>query len=320
MYGPISSSISPPASMIRSPFACVVRLISFSIFLVLSATLSAQTSAAPNAGSPPIAVVPLDAKDPSAAASVTGPISASNGRAYIVSSGEIAAGSQTVRVTLPYRGSLDVCARSDIKLSADTSVPASSVPGLLIALQSGAIDASFAVVKNADVVQTPDFRIYIGGPGPGNVMVRLGQKGDTCVDNAASGSPYVLVSSVFDGGAYRVQSGQRVTFQHGSLHEVVDNEKESCGCPPPVPEGNEFPLAQSEGLAPAPKVASEAVNSEAKKQVLDVPPLVYQSPDHSAQATVLPPAAQPAAQTAPQKKPGIWSRVGHFFRTIFGAE
>jgi hypothetical protein len=320
MRGPISSRIYPPASMIESPVACAVRLLAFFIILVLSAALSAQTAAAPQAGSPPIAVVPLDAQDPSAAASVTGPISASNGRAYIVSSGEIAAGSQTVRVTLPYRGSLDVCAHSDIKLSADTSVPASSVPGLLIALQSGAIDANFAIVRNADIVQTPDFRIFVGGPGPGNVMVRLGQKGDTCVDNTASGSPYVLVSSVFDGGAYRVQPGQRVTFQHGSLHEVVDNEKESCGCPPPVPEGNEFPLAQSEGLAPAPKVASEAVNPEAQKQVQDVPPLVYQAPDHSQQASAAPPPAQPAAQTTPQKKPGIWSRVGHFFRTIFGAE
>jgi hypothetical protein len=312
--------------MIESPLAHWARLFAFSSISVLGAALSAQTDAAPQpqsqTGSPPIAIVPLDSKDPSAAASVTGPIRASNGRAYIVSSGEIAAGTQAVRVTLPYRGSLDMCAHSDIKVSADTSVPASDVPGLLIALQSGAIDASFAIVRNADIVQTPDFRIYIGGPGPGDVMVRLGQKGDTCVENTASGSPYVLVSSVFDGGAYRVQAGQRVMFQHGSLHEVVDNEKESCGCPPPAPEGNEFPLAQSEGLAPAPKVANEAVNPVAQKQVTDVPPLVYQAADHSAQQTsgTTQPATPTVAPTAPQKKSGIWTRVGHFFRSIFGAE
>jgi len=47
--------------------------------------------------------------------------------------------------------------------------------------------------------------------------------------------PYVLVTSVFDGGAYRVANrGRRVMFQHGSLHEVVDQEERavwmSAGC------------------------------------------------------------------------------------------
>ena len=91
----------------------------------------------------------------------------------------------------------------------------------------------------------------IGGPGAADVKLRLGQHGDTCVDNAGINAPYVLVTSVFDGSVYRVQPGQRVMFQHGSLFEVVDQEKEPCGCPePPKPNSNEFPLAQSAGLAP----------------------------------------------------------------------
>ena len=82
-----------------------------------------------------------------------------------------------------------------------------------------------------------------------------------------SNAPYVLVSSVFDGGAYRVQPGQRVMFQHGSLHEVVDQEKEPCGCPPPVRTSNEFPLAQSEGLAPlAPPAPSAAMELPAQRR------------------------------------------------------
>ena len=64
---------------------------------------------------------------------------------------------------------------------------------------------------------TPDFRILIGAPGSADVKVRLGQHGDTCVDNAGVNAPYVLVTSVFDGGIYRVQPGQRVMFQHGSV-------------------------------------------------------------------------------------------------------
>ena len=55
------------------------------------------------------------------------------------------------------------------------------------------------------------------------LKVRLGEHGDTCIDNPGAHAPYVVVSSVFDGGAYRVQPGQRVMFQHGSLSEVVYN-------------------------------------------------------------------------------------------------
>lgn len=284
----------------------------------------------------PIAIVPLESSSSTAAASVTGPIQAANGKAFITSSGEIAAGPGTVRVTLPYRGTMNVCAKTDVKLSVDTSVPPSQIPGLLIGLDSGALEASFAIIKNSDIVQTPDFRILISGPGSADVKVRLGPKGDTCVDNPDVNGPYVLVSSVFEGGAYRVQPGQRVMFQHGSLHEVVDNEKESCGCPPASAQGNEFPLAQSEGLAPTPGVTPPLETTKpTDKNGQQGPPLVYMGPgQESKNAPAAPPtskpqaaapaqpAAAPAAAPVPskQKKSGFFRRVGHFFGRVFGAE
>ena len=205
----------------------------------------------PQSESGPIAIVSLDSKSPDAAASVTGALSVSQGKAVIAASGTVNAGAQTTQVVLPHRGVLRVCAATSVKLAADSSVPAGETPGLLIAMDHGAVEASFATGRNADILLTPDFRILIGGPGAVELKVRLGQRGDTCVDNAGIDAPYVLVSSVFEGGAYRVQPGQRVMFQHGSLQEVVDQEKEPCGCPPPPApaQGNEFPLAQSEGLA-----------------------------------------------------------------------
>jgi hypothetical protein len=170
-------------------------------------------------------------------------------------------------------------------------------------MDHGAVEASFTTGHNADILLTPDFRILIGGPGAAEVKVRLGQHGDTCVDNAGVDAPYVLVSSVFDGGAYRVQPGQRVMFQNGSLHEVVDQEKEPCGCPPPLkPGSNEFPLAQSEGLAPLSHADGGAAAPSG-------PPMVYNEADHEPQ---------------PPKKPNIisriFSRIRNFFRRIFGAE
>ena len=273
----------------------------------------------------PLAIVPLDSKIPGAAAEVTGGMQVFNGRAFIAANGTITAGSQTTQVTLPYRGTLRVCASTTVKLAADSSVPAGEVPGLMIAMDQGAIEASFATGRDSDMVMTPDFRILIGAPGAAEVKVRLGQGGDTCVDNSGVNAPYVLVSSVFDGGAYRVQPGQRVMFQHGNLHEVVDQEKEPCGCPPAVSGPNDFPLAQSEGLAPTLHPAPVPVEPVGHADEA-TGAMVYNAADHAPQpgdaatAPAAPPPAAPPPAAANEKKPGFFRHVGHFFKRVFGAD
>jgi hypothetical protein len=281
------------------------------MFLIVSA-LQAQTAPPPNSG--PIAIVPLNNKNPDAAAKVTGALEVTSGKAIIAASGEVTSGTETTEVLLPHRGVLRVCASTAVKIAADASVPAEETPGLMMAMDHGALEMSFATSHNADILLTPDFRILIGAPGAADVKVRLGQKGDTCVDNAGTNAPYVLVTSIFDGGDYRVQPGQHVMFQHGSLSEVVDNEKESCGCPPPLHPGtNEFPLAQSAGLAPLPK--PEPGLAPPNSAPSPITPLVYNAPKPPA-----PEAPAAAAPPAPKKKPGFFSKVGRFFRSLFGAE
>ncbi len=288
---------------------------------------ASTVSSPPTTAVRPMAIVPVDS-----GATVTGAIQVSAGRAMITTSGSITSGDKTTDVVLPYRGILRVCISSTVKLAADNSVPAGETPGLMMALDHGAIEASFATARNSDILLTPDFRILIGGPGAAEVKVRLSQHGDTCVDNAGMDAPYVLVSSVFDGGAYRVQPGQRVMFQHGSLQAVVDQEKEPCGCPPaPNPGTNEFPVAQSAGLAPLPQTApvpvpTPAVAAPPTQQPLSEP-LVYQAPTtQPAPETPAPkesvPVAQPSPVPAPANasKPGFFHRVGRFFKRMFGAE
>ena len=250
----------------------------------------------PSAATHPIAIVPLDKKIPGYAAEVTGILQAFNGRAFIASNASITSGDQTAVVTLPYRGTLRICASTTVKVAADSSVPAGEVPGLMMAMDHGAVEASFATGRNSDFLLTPDFRILIGGPGAADVKVRLGPKGDTCVDNAGVNAPYVLVTSVFDGDDYHVKAGQRVMFQHGSLHEVVDQEKEPCGCPPDAKGGNEFPLAQSEGLAPTlhPAPVPEGPLGQTPQTTET---LAYNANDHA------PPAAAPAVEPAPAAAP-----------------
>ena len=277
----------------------------------------------------PIAIVPIEAANRDQA-QVSGGLQITNGTAYILNNGTVTSGSMTTNVVLPRRGVLRVCASTSVHLSADASVPAGEAPGLMMALDHGALEASFATGRNSDILLTPDFRILIGGPGSAEVKVRLGQHGDTCVDNSGPNAPYVVVSSVFDGGAYRVQPGQRVMFQHGSLNEVVDQEKEPCGCPPEAHPGtNDFPLAQSAGLASLEKPASapkSGVVAPAQPQQQLSEPLVYSAKpieQTPVAAASVPAPATPSAPPAPppaKKKAGFFRSVGRFFRKIFGAD
>ncbi len=281
----------------------------------------------------PIAIVPLDLDHPDRGPKVSGTFQVSNGKAIISSSAEVTSGPETTQVELPRRGVLRVCASTTVHLASDTSVPAGETPGLMMALDHGAVEADFATGRNADILLTPDFRILIGGRGAVDVKVRIGDHGDTCVDNPGADAPYVVVSSVFEGGAYRVQPGQRVLFEHGSLNEVNDNEKEPCGCPPATPDpnpANPFPLAQSQGLAPLAQT-SPIPPAPAGQPTPTAPPLVYIAPKADPDATpAAPPVEAPAAaaassansapSAAPKKKSGFFHRLGGFFRRIFGAE
>jgi len=305
----------------------------FLALLVVSLTVVCHAQQAASVG--PIAIVPVDSST-----NVTGALQITAGQALIGASGSVTAGAKTTEVILPHRGVLRVCASTTVKLTSDTSVPAGETAGLVMGLDRGALEASFATGQNADVLLTPDFRILITGPGAADVKIRLGEHGDTCVDNAGVSAPYVLVSSVFEGGAYRVQGGERVMFQHGSVHEVVTGEKESCGCPPPTnpdvqPATNEFPLAQSEGLTPTPPPIAAAPQVGAQSKAPDA---VITTMEHNAASVTpeqqekaeTPQAAVPAVASeqpapVPQKPakkshPAFTARIWNFFRRIFGAE
>ncbi len=285
----------------------------------------------PSMSTPPIAIVALDSSIPGAAISAGGAMEAWKGRAFFTGNGAITAGAAAAQVTLPYRGTLRVCPSTTVNLSVDSSAQAGEIAWLLMSLDGGAIETSFAIARNSDVVLTPNFRILIGGPGSSEVKVRLGQGGDTCVDNSGANAPYVVVSSVFDSGLYRVQPGQRVMFEHGDLHTVVDDEKEPCGCPPPGQKANEFPLAESEGLAPILTQPPAAATNQPAGGGSASTTLVYNAPENTPQPVAIPqpPAAPqtttgPASQATPphpqQQKPGFFRRIGRFFKRVFGAE
>ena len=284
-----------------------------------------------------IATVPIEG------VSLSGSLSVANGRATIGDDGSIRAGDKTAHVELTRGGSVDVCASTKLQLSTDKSIRDG---GLMMSVDRGAFEARYKTGRYSDVILTPDLRILISPPGRADVSLRVNSQGDTCVANHGKNAPYVLATSLFSGGAYRVQANQRVLFEHGSLNEVVDNEQEPCGCPPNVSvakagvtgrkaarpgesvaeKENPFPLAESEGLRKPPGPASEKPEPIGRTQTEVEAPLAY-SGRHPEALPAAAPRATKAEAAARRKavraeKPGgrrhrgILRRIGHFFRRL----
>jgi hypothetical protein len=266
--------------------------------------------------------------------SLTGSLSVANGRAAIANSSTVTAGDRTADVQLARGGSLKICATTTLHLSRDVAPISGSSDkdsaGLMLALDRGALEASYSTGRYSDVLLTPDLRILVSGPGEADVKLRVNLQGDTCVDNHGVRAPYVTVSSLMDGGVYRVQPGQRVLFEHGSLNQVVDNELEPCGCPVETPAAGSiqapdvagkhvggpsstpadtaFPTAVSEGLAAPPASPSTPVvpAGEAHAQVTaslsnDTPPTPPTQP--APPAAVATASAPPTVSSPPAPAP-----------------
>ncbi len=265
---------------------------------------------------------------------VSGAVDIAHGETVLQNGSEITAGKQSVPITLQRGGSLKLCSTSSVHLSKDRSIADPSSSALMMALNRGALEANYTVGTYSDVLLTPDLRILISGPGQADLRIRVNTQGDTCVDNHGANAPYVTVSSQLEGGAYRVMPDQRVSFQHGSLQEVVDHEPEPCGCPVVPPNSvaeNTFPIAESEGLAPAPKPSPAPIVPAGETHAQVTVPLTYNgenpAPTPPPAAPTATPAPAEAAVTAPQteppatppaSKPGFFHSVGHFFSRIFG--
>jgi hypothetical protein len=225
---------------------------------------------------------------------ISGDVHVANGDLQLGNGSTITAGNDTVPITLNRGGDLKLCATTSVHLSRDRSIQAADSSGLMLGLDRGAIEAHYETSKYSDVLMTPDLRILISGPGEADLAIRVSRQGDTCIDNRGPNAPYITVTSQMEGGLYRVQPGQHVSFLHGSLREVVDTEHEPCGCPAPVsvadagtsapvgaapghpvggpsstPADTAFPLAVSEGLAkpPLPSTTPVAAPGEVHAQV-----------------------------------------------------
>jgi hypothetical protein len=161
---------------------------------------------------------------------VSGAVTLQGSTTLLGNGSTVTAGHRTLAIHLMRGGELDLCATTSMHLSQKATSTNPNSP-LMLALDHGALEAHYRVGKNSDVILTPDLRILLSGPGRANVSIRVNQQGDTCVDNPGDNAPYVTVTEQMGDGVYRVQPNQRVTFEHGSVRDVVDQERQPCGCP-----------------------------------------------------------------------------------------
>jgi hypothetical protein len=278
-------------------------------------------------------------------AEVTGASDIMDGHAVLSGSAAVTAKDHTAAITLSRGGSVRVCQTSVLHLTESRAATADAP--LLLSLDRGAIEVQMPATAS-DSVMTPDLRFSVRTAGPLDLRMRIARNGDTCVDNHGPAAPTLAISDPFGGSMYELNPGQHVLFEHGSLHEVVDHETSSCGCPdtsgmsiadallaPGAAPGaggksaspnttqadaaHPFPAAVSEGLAPLPEVP-QAPPGVVHAQVSDS--LTYNAqplnPGPVPEAPTPAAAAVPNPQTAAQPHRDLAHAIGHFFSKLFG--
>jgi hypothetical protein len=288
-------------------------------------------------------------------ANVAGALEVSNGQAILVGNTTVTARDHTAEIELKRGGTVRVCATSGLHVTSGqgmTSQGASGQQPLMLALDRGAIEVQMAATTH-DMVMTPDLRFTMRGDGPLDLQLRVTRNGDTCVENRGSQAPVLNITDQFGETSYVLNPGQHVLFEHGSLKEVVDHERSSCGCPPePTPEAtmtvadallnpgdgsktaaeqHPFPAAVSAGLAPV--AVPQAPTGDLHEQVAatlssgegpdSLTPAASPDPkgktgetttSASAQTSTLPASPPPP----PPARHGFAHALGRFFRKIFG--
>jgi len=228
-------------------------------------------------------------------ADVTGATDVLDGQVVLSGAVGVTAKSHTAVITLGRGGLARVCQTSALHMTqSKTGAGGSGAAPLLFSLDRGAVEIRMNGLAS-DSIMTPDLRMTVQTNGPLDVRLRVARNGDTCVENHGGAAPALAVSDPFGTSMYELMAGQHVLFEHGDLHQVVDHETESCGCPvepgatvaeallapggqklgksPSPAELHPFPAAVSEGLVPA---TSQAEANPAQPQATTA--LSYSAP------------------------------------------
>jgi hypothetical protein len=285
---------------------------------------------------------------PTRDARVTGGLEVRGDNARLLTNASITAYDHSAAISLTRGGQVLVCATSQFHL-----LHSGTGASLLFGLDRGALELHTDSAPQ-DVILTPDIRFTLEYPGHYDLRLRVTPNGDTCVENAGASAPVLTLSDSFTGATYRLIPGQHVLFEHGDLHQVVDNERSPCGCPsapasPPTelasPAPNQpsapsqpttpataaaehpFPAAASVGLAPITPPDNSAPAGEKHTQISSTltynadhptpPPGGADTTTTSGSPTGNGNSTSPAPPPTPPGAHDLAHAIGHFFHKLF---
>ena len=273
---------------------------------------------------------------------------ATNGAA-VMSGAQLSSGEHGAEITLARGGSVRLCPRTKVDLSASASGRE-----LLLALGSGSLELDYELGSNADAVMTPDFRIQLPGPGIFRYAINVNQHGDTCVESRKGSTAAAIVYELMGDGTHQVRPGESILFMGGHI-DPSSKPVGSCGCPAPAevltvhadPDGLTFPeeqsrkaaVAMAEGdpvapsfsvLPPAPGMVLTTVDAPMVFRGEDLPPppvrtasLSLPKPDlplliSDVQAQPAPELAKASDPSSPKPKRRNWlKRLGSAISRLF---
>lgn len=262
-------------------------------------------------------------------ASVRGSVLFAGGGTKIQSGSSVTAGDASATVKLTRGGEVRICPKTTISVTAS-----GSGRDLMLAMNTGAIEAHYILSASADTVMTPDFRILLAGPGIFHFAISADSEGNACVRALPQDSASLIVSELNGDGTYQVKPNVQVLFRHGNVSNPSPLVPPDCGCPAPSP-----PVETAAAKPPAPP-PEQSQPVPAGQHLQMEAPLVYQPGDpqqdfefavarlrltegavFADRAVLPPPAAPPKAAAAtpvkPQQKKGFFGRMRSFFAAVF---